>query len=470
MRKRFWRSFALFVVAVSLLAGCQKGAPPPVVLWSSLALGSHDRVLVLAPHPDDETIGCGGLIQQAVAMSLPLRVVFLTNGDNNEWSFFLYRKRPEVSPRAVEGMGEVRHDEALAAGKVLGLSAEQLTFLGYPDFGTLQIWQSHWGDRPAYRSLLTRATAVPYRNAYRPGAPYKGESILSDLTAIIRDFKPTIIFVSHPADHNPDHLALYLFTRVALWDLEPEIKPVLYPYLVHYPGWPQPGGYLPTDLQAPPAVLDRVVAWRFAPLLRSEEDRKLAALQAHRTQYGASRSYLVSFVRTNELFGDFPVVHVISTTQETALPAEGAAGERQASDQLTEQERAAFVGLEWRTVRLEKDALVVSLVFSRPLAQGVEASVDLFGYRSDRPFPLMPKLNVRLSELGESAFDQVRALPDSAVAVHRDSRQITVRVPLALLDQPQRVLISARTYLGRVPLDWISWRALEIAPAPVGQP
>nr|MBP6330775.1 PIG-L family deacetylase [Dokdonella sp.] len=42
-----------------------------------------DRVLVLAPHPDDEVLATGGLIQQALAAGAALRVIVATDGDNN---------------------------------------------------------------------------------------------------------------------------------------------------------------------------------------------------------------------------------------------------------------------------------------------------------------------------------------------------------------------------------------------------
>ena len=73
-------------------------------------------------------------------MGLPLRIAFFTYGDNNQWSFLVYRKHLVLIPSAVRGMGEVRHDEALAAARVFGLSPDHLTFLGYPDFGALHLW------------------------------------------------------------------------------------------------------------------------------------------------------------------------------------------------------------------------------------------------------------------------------------------------------------------------------------------
>ena len=43
------------------------------------------KIAVLAPHPDDESLGTGGLIQQALAAGAEVRVIFVTDGDNNPW-------------------------------------------------------------------------------------------------------------------------------------------------------------------------------------------------------------------------------------------------------------------------------------------------------------------------------------------------------------------------------------------------
>ena len=56
-------------------------------------LSNNDRILILAPHPDDETIGTGGIIQEALRLNIPIKVVYFTNGDNNEVSFIIYERR-----------------------------------------------------------------------------------------------------------------------------------------------------------------------------------------------------------------------------------------------------------------------------------------------------------------------------------------------------------------------------------------
>ena len=460
-RRRYWSLGGPCAILMGIfLASLAVGAEP----WPVLTLLPQDRILILAPHPDDEVLGCGGIIQRAVASSLPVRIVFLTYGDNNEWSFWVYRKRPVVMPGSMRQMGMVRHNEAIAAARSLGLSPDRLTFLGYPDFGCLNIWYAHWEGSPAFLSMLTRVRAVPYASAWRPGAPYKGEDILQDLETILREFKPTKIFVSHPADHNPDHLALYLFTRVALWDLASELKPEVYPYLIHFKHWPEPRGYHPTVPLQPPSMLRQEVSWEQNLLTPNQVERKRLALKAHRTQYAYSGGYLLSFVRPNELFGDFPVVRLPGIQGGPLQPAgwPTSAAENKPPQGLTDEERAAFIGIESRSVRLEHDQLEVSLAFSKPLGKSVEAALYLFGYRSDRPFGQMPKLHVTLGEFGHAIYDQKTSLPSETLQVRRQPREVTIRVSLQALGNPERILTGARTYLADVPLDWVSWRVLEL--------
>jgi len=448
---------ALF--AVLLLCGRLTSAGAE---WPEVALTPEDRVLILAPHPDDEVIATGGIIQQAVKQHIPVHVVFLTYGDNNEWSFMVYRHHPVLRSTAVLGMGIVRHEEAMAADRVLGLSSNDLTFLGYPDFGTLHIWDSHWRDNPPFRSMLTRVTAVPYPSALHPGRAYKGENILADIEDAIRSFKPTKIFVSHPADQNPDHRALYLFTRVATWDLKPELTCKVFPYLVHFKDWPEVRGLKPSASLTPPEPLSQSVVWRVNPLTREEIETKTKALRQHASQFAASGVYLESFVRQNELFGEFPheVLTYTALTNLVTLHKRGVVSPT--NDQLTEEERAAFVGIETQRVRLLGDRLVEVLTFSRPLGKAVEASVYFFGYRPERPFAEMPKISVNIGELEHKVYDQSKII-SADVRVTRTAREIEISVPLSVLGNPDRVLTSARTYLGDIPLDSVSWRVLEIS-------
>ena len=429
--------------------------------FDELTFDASDRILIFAPHPDDESIATGGVIQKAVAMGLPLRVVWLTYGDNAETAFMVYRKRPLVKGKEAQAMGLVRHDEGVAAAGVLGLRPDQLTFLGYPDFRTLVIWNEHWGDCEPCESMFTRTKVVPYANALRPGTPYRADEILNDVEQALREFKPTKVFVSHPGDHNPDHLSLYLFTRVALWNLSSEIQPKLFPFLVHHPEWPAPGGLNPSLALDPPERLATEPTWYVNPLTREQVDRKHAALQKHQTQVNMSAAYLNSFMRANELFGDFPEP-MLEQGNSVEILAKSRVNPDAIPAQLTNAERAKWVGVERRAIWQEGDSVVISVDFSRPLGTEVGASVFLFGYRKDRPFAQMPKIQVNLTERASIVQDQSRRISKPPVELRRSPRGFLLRMPLDFLGDPQYIMGSARTYARKVPLDWIAWRIVEI--------
>jgi LmbE family N-acetylglucosaminyl deacetylase len=423
-----------------------------VKLATEPKITKDDRVLVFAPHPDDETIACGGVIQQARAVGAPVRIVWLTNGDNNELSFIEYRHHLTFMPKAIRAMGEVRHKEGVAATTTLGVDPKELAFLGYPDFETLTIWYKHWGSEPPLESMLTKVTKVPYADGFRPGAPYKGEDILRDIETNLREFKPTKVFVSHPSDHNVDHQSLYLFVRVALWDLQKEMNPTVYPYLVHFAKWPMPQGLKTNLAMTPPVELVGPINWGIVPVSQTETDLKDKALHCHKSQFEASPAYLESFVRANELFGDFAPVD-LALTGSRSVPGE---------DQLTQEERAEFVGIERVKTWVEGTNLVMNVRFSKALGREAGASFFAFGYRDDERFEKMPKLRVNFGDLGHAVYDQNHKLPRKTVQYKRDGRDLTVWIPLQALGNPQRVLATVHTYLGMDPLDWAEWRILEI--------
>ncbi len=458
---------ALLLLAAGLgFSGC---ATPPVQgppAYPPLALAAGERILVLAPHPDDEALACAGVIQQALAMRLPVQVVFLTYGDNNELSFLMSRKYPVLAPREVRAMGEMRHGEALQAGAALGLAPEQLVFLGYPDFGTLHLWLAYWQSRQPFQSMLTRVTQVPYATAFRPGAPYRAEEILSDLTGLLRRFKPTRVFVSHPADRNPDHLALYLFAQVALWDLEKEMRPRLEPYLVHYERWPSPRGWNPEQALRPPEPLAPQAAWRIFPLDSAQVMKKRRAIEAHRSQCAYAESYLLSFARGNELFGAFPPVLPGELTEPEARKSGAPGAEQPAPDAPPAGESDDYTEVSWRCLRRENDQLVLVQRFSRPLMELVQASVFCYGYRADRPFAEMPKLQIKIGAKRYECYDRGRKLTPGVVTLKRQGRVVTARISLKTLGDPQRILMSAMTSREEIPMDFFAWRAIELRPAP----
>jgi LmbE family N-acetylglucosaminyl deacetylase len=422
-----------------------------------LTLESKDRILILSPHPDDDILGCAGVIQEAVNRHLPVAVVYLTNGDNYEWAFMAYEKRPMLLPSEMLAMGRLRRQEAVSAENLLGVPESQLFFLGYPDWGTEHIFEAHWGkNRPAFRSMLTKVRAVPYDTAYHPGAPYKGESVLADLEKIIADFRPTKIFVSHPADVHRDHRTYYLFAQVALWDLEDRLHPVLYPYLIHYPHWPFPRGYRKGRVLAPPANFPEL-QWTEQELSDSQGEKKRLALEQHHTQMAKDRKYLDSFVAENELFSRFPDLVPGHRAVETMKPPEPADEESSFPTVLSSATEA-----HWRYIYLEGRDIVFRMEVTTRSLLIHPVILYAYGYRHGTPFSDMPKMKLIIRGGRVEVFDQDQPIRDSAIWVDRMGRTLVLHIPLRELGNPDRVIGTAWSRSAEEPFDWRVWRVIDL--------
>ena len=68
----------------------------------------HQRVCIFAPHPDDEVLGCGGLLQQLAANGNPIVLIHVTNGTQSHPNSHVYSQeklniiRPQESVKALE--------------------------------------------------------------------------------------------------------------------------------------------------------------------------------------------------------------------------------------------------------------------------------------------------------------------------------------------------------------------------------
>jgi LmbE family N-acetylglucosaminyl deacetylase len=110
-----------------------------------------ERLLVLAPHPDDEVIGCGGLVAQHLGEQRAVRIVIATDG-------------------AQAGDGALREDESRRGIETLGGSCA-VEFLRFPDRGL-------------------------------------DDSVADRLQEELRAFRPDLILVPSPVEIHPDHVAL----------------------------------------------------------------------------------------------------------------------------------------------------------------------------------------------------------------------------------------------------------------------
>lgn len=290
------------------------------------ALRANDRLLVLAPHCDDETLGAGGTISEARRRGIPVRIVFLTNGDGSRSTQIAVDAR-QMRSTSFRQLARLRQQEAIKAAAALGVDEKNVVFLGYPDGGTKELWLRHWTRDKLYRSPYTRADHAPYPNARTKNAAYCGEQVVADVKGALRDFRPTVVITTHPADTHPDHQAAYEFARAALEQVQQANKDTqsnptkLFTFIVHHGLWPAPYGYNPQAALAPPAVLVKTGSiWMQEELDSTSRKAKKSALECYPSQLAFTPRYLRSFLRRNELFAVLPTQSVPDQNEKEDTP------------------------------------------------------------------------------------------------------------------------------------------------------
>ncbi len=164
-------------------------------------------IIVFGPHPDDEALGCAGMIYNQLKKGRKVKVVVLTNGDADRDSWeLLHNSKPGYKDMIEHG--RTRQKETISAMNLLGLREEDILFLGYPDQGLKEICYSQkYTEISPFKSDFTDLTNVAYENSYNKGAPYCKACFIGDVKNIIKLYQPKRIFIPHPKDGSGDHHA-----------------------------------------------------------------------------------------------------------------------------------------------------------------------------------------------------------------------------------------------------------------------
>jgi LmbE family N-acetylglucosaminyl deacetylase len=258
-----------------------------------LTFTSLDRVMVFAPHPDDELLGCAGVLQRASRAGARVQVVCLTSGDASLWPQWtrwpLYRKTPFLKSFLARRMGCKRMEESRRGVERLSLPAECLRFMGFPDSGLNKLPGN--GSAP-FKSRHTGAAQVPYDEAVRPQTPYFADELARLAGRLVREFAPTHAFVTHALDRHTDHSVAAGVVGEALRKESGRPCQGL-AYLIHFPGWPET-----SDLPPPFNAASR---WELT-LTPDERSAKRAALLAHQSQWRQNPSFFEARLRPAEWF------------------------------------------------------------------------------------------------------------------------------------------------------------------------
>jgi LmbE family N-acetylglucosaminyl deacetylase len=157
-----------------------------VMASDALAIAQMRRILIVAPHPDDETLGCGGLISLASETGSEFYIVFVTDGAGS------HRNSLAWPPARLAAQREKEASLALAC---LGIASAQRHFLRLPD-----------ANMPA------------------PGTP-TWQRAVEVLREILESFSPDLVILPWRRDPHCDHRASWVLAQHALdqTDLSPEV-------------------------------------------------------------------------------------------------------------------------------------------------------------------------------------------------------------------------------------------------------
>ena len=273
-------------------------APAAAVDAALPPLDAATSLLVVAPHPDDETLCCAGVIQRVVRAGGRASIVWITSGDGSFLDLLLVERSLAGGTARLRALGARRMHEARAAAALLGVPLERQLFLGYPDRGLQRLLTDHHDT--VYTSRFTATAAVPYPDAAFPGHAYSGANLERDFATLLERLHPTLVLAPSPRDSHPDHRAAGLLTLRALASRGELAAARL--WIVHGgEGWPSPRELSPGLPLTRAPLLGAVPLARFE-LTPAEEDQKLAAVRAYPTQLATLAPFLLAFVRTTESF------------------------------------------------------------------------------------------------------------------------------------------------------------------------
>lgn len=183
------------------------------------------NILVVAPHPDDDVIGCGGSIAKHTKNGHEVTVVYMTSGDAGS----------ATTPK--HELVQIREREATAAAVSLGVKPENLIFLRNPD-GYLEC----------------------------------GRDNIVALIELIRARMPELIYTPHEEDGHKDHRVSHELTVEAVeraagpWFQEARGEPWSTKTVLGYEVW--------TPMRAPQYVED----------ITAEIEGKVSAIMIHASQ------------------------------------------------------------------------------------------------------------------------------------------------------------------------------------------
>ena len=209
-------------------------ANPEALPLRDLGAIDRQRVVIVAPHPDDETLGCGGAIALLVSKGYHVKVLVISDGTGSH---------PNSHEYPAPVLQAIRSQETISALGILGVKPEAIAFLQLKDGAVPTITAPNF---PTARALCRNYLQVTL---------------------------PDTIFLPWRYDPHADHRASWQLIQAAILSLG------ITPQIIEYPIWDW-------DVKQQQAVADlsRIDGWRLD--IQSVLSQKTQAIASYRSQLG----------------------------------------------------------------------------------------------------------------------------------------------------------------------------------------
>jgi len=199
--------------------------------------------------------------------------------------------------------------------------------------------------------------------------------------------------------------------------------------------------------------------WYNLVLTHEEIKTKHDTISFYKSQIQYNPKYLFTFCRSNELFGDFPIIRLNKQSSGELMwqDIEGPINIEMDPEHKKDAEKSITPDIAYAAI---DNKLLIRLELRKKIEKDLGVSIFLLGYNNKIDFSEMPKISITIDTLGLHVRDKKQLLQVKDIELETQNHTLILKIPFNLLGNPGRILTCARTHPNDLPLDETSWRTL----------
>ncbi|HEX9061102.1 MAG TPA: PIG-L family deacetylase [Clostridia bacterium] len=216
-----------------------------IFILSQSIYAQGKRILVVAPHEDDETLTCAGVMRNALLQNDDLKVLSVTDGATAGDQYTIDTRGTELT-NALKTIGFTMDNKTDIMNRIF--------YLGYGDYGilsrayknktnpndVLNFTKTSYGmqNNDTTRSFTYNGSISVdsfHKSRFGTECQYTRNNILNDFVAVLQEYMPDEIYMPSPYESHPDHCSCGLFTNEAILKIKQtkNYSPAVYEYFIY---------------------------------------------------------------------------------------------------------------------------------------------------------------------------------------------------------------------------------------------